>query len=245
MEKHLGQIYQQETKYLRNNMDGRKLDWHNKPDSFKNYNAEYRSLPSPQTDGGKSLWQSLQERKSLRNYTGDELSPVEISQLLWAVTGATRVTANKDFYFRTSPSAGGLYPLETYIQINCVREFVPGIYHYSVTKHALHLLQEGDFGDSLAKAALEQPMVKQAAVNFLWTAVMSRNFWKYGKRGIRYIYMDAGHAGQNLYLAVTAMDLGCCVIGAFFDEEVNKLIGVDGEDETIVYMASVGRAKQQ
>jgi SagB-type dehydrogenase family enzyme len=87
-------------------------------------------------------------------------------------------------------------------------------------------------------------MVEKASVNWLWTAVTQRTFWKYGQRGTRYIYLDAGHAGQNLYLAAAALGLGCCAIGAFFDDEINSLLGVDGENETIVYMASVGRVRQ-
>lgn len=241
MERHLGTIYQEKTKYSRGSLEGRRLDWDSRPESYKEYNGEYRKLPGPETGVGKSLWQSLRERKSVRNYTGERLTPEEVGQLLWAATGANRVTARGDFYFRTAPSAGGLYPIETYIQINRVKDFSPGIYHYSVPKHGLYLLAEGDFGPALAGAALDQNMVKNAGVNFLWTAVTSRTFWKYGQRGIRYIYMDAGHAGQNLYLAATALNLGCCAIGAFFDDEVNRLLGLDGEDETIVYMASVGR----
>lgn len=245
MEKHLGQIYHQKTKYTRSSMEGGKMDWDNKPDSYKEYDGEYLVLTGPPPEGGKSLWQSLWERKSVRNYTGEELAPEELGQLLWAVTGATRVTARRDFFFRTAPSAGGLYPIETYVQINRIRGFNPGIYHYSVPKHGLHLLKEGDFGASLAGAALGQQIVENAAVNFLWTAVTSRTYWKYGQRGIRYIYMDAGHAGQNLYLAAAALNLGCCAIGAFFDDEINELLDVDGEDETIVYMASVGGVKAQ
>ena len=156
----------------------------------------------------------------------------------------TRNAARRDFYFRTAPSAGGLYPIEMYIQINRVQDFIPGIYHYNVPKHGLYLLSVGDFGSALAGAALDQQMVKNAAVNFLWTAVTGRTFWKYGQRGIRYVYIDAGHVGQNLYLATAELNLGCCAIGAFFYDELNRLLGIDGEDETIVYMASVGRARQ-
>ena len=241
MEKHLGQVYQQSTKYSRSSLGGRNLDLKNRPESYKEYDGEYQKLPGPAYEGGKSLWQTMLERSSLRNYTGEEINSRELGQLLWAAAGATRTNAGRDFYFRTAPSAGGLYPIETYIQINRVKGFNPGIYHYSVPKHGVHLLQEGDFGATLAQAALGQNMVKKAAANLLWTAVTHRTFWKYGQRGIRYIYMDAGHAGQNLYLAATALGLGCCSIGAFFDDEINKLIGVDGEDETIVYMASVGK----
>ena len=56
------------------------------------------------------------------------------------------------------------------------------------------------------------------------------------------MYLDAGHIGQNLYLAATALNFGCCTIGAFYDEEVNKIIGVDGLEETVVYMGVLGKA---
>jgi SagB-type dehydrogenase family enzyme len=244
MEKHPGHIYLQTSKYTRDRLGGGSLDWNNKPGSYKEYAGKYRKLPEPRFDGGASLWQTLLKRKSVRVYTGEGLTLEELGQLAWAVAGATRITASGNLYFRTAPSAGGLFPLETYIQINLAGDFIPGVYHYSVPKHGLHLLREGDLGAFLARAAMGQHMVEDASVNFLWTAVTSRTFWKYGERGIRYIYMDAGHMGQNLYLAATALNLGCCSIGAFFDDEVNSFIGVDGEDETIVYMASVGRVKE-
>ncbi len=215
MEKHLGQIYQQKTKYTRSIQEGRRTDWENRPESYKEYNGKYLLLPDPVSDGGKPLWQSLWERKSVRNFSEEYLTPGELGQLLWATIGVNRVSSRKEIYYRTAPSSGGLYPIETYIQINRVHDLTPGIYHYSVPKHALHLLKEGIYGSFLAEAALNQHMVEKAAVNFLWTAVTSRSFWKFGQRGIRYIYIDAGHAGQNLYLAAAALNLGCCVIGAF------------------------------
>jgi SagB-type dehydrogenase family enzyme len=103
------------------------------------------------------------------------------------------------------------------------------------------LLEEGDLGSRAAAAALDQPMAEQAAVVFIWTAVVERAKWKYLERAYRYIYMDAGHIGQNLYLAATALGLGCCAIGALYDEEVNRLVGADGVNETAVYMACVGK----
>ena len=243
MEKHLGHQYQQATKYFRDSMTGRRLDWANMPESYKEFAGEYKVLPGPPAEGGKSLWRSLGERKSLRNFSGAGISSQELGRLAWAASGANRVTVRGDFYFRTAPSAGGLYPIETYIQINRVEGLQPGIYHYSVPKHGLYLLREGDFRTAMSEAALAQRMVGHADIVFLWTAVTGRNFWKYGQRGIRYIYTDVGHIGQNVYLAAAALELGCCAIGAFYDDEVNNLLGVDGEEETIVYMAAVGRVK--
>jgi SagB-type dehydrogenase family enzyme len=77
-------------------------------------------------------------------------------------------------------------------------------------------------------------------VVFVWTAVVQRCKWKYLERGYRYMYLDAGHAGAHLHLAAESLDLGCCMIGAFFDDEINAILGVDGEEETVLYVAAVG-----
>jgi SagB-type dehydrogenase family enzyme len=115
------------------------------------------------------------------------------------------------------------------------------MYHFNGRENELEQLAEGDFGPDIAASALDQSMAKAAAVVFIWTAVVQRTKWKYRERGYRYLYLDAGHIGQNLYLAATSLGLGCCTIGAFYDDEVNGLIGVDGQRETAVYLGAVGR----
>ncbi len=142
--------------------------------------------------------------------------------------------------FRATPSAGALYPIETYIVVNRVEEIPPGIYHYNVKEAKLSLLKEGHFGSDLCHAGLDQEMLEEAACVFIWTAIVQRSKWKYRERAYRYIYMDVGHIGQNLYLAATALNLGCCTVGAFFDEEVDRLIGLDGKGEISVYLGAVG-----
>jgi SagB-type dehydrogenase family enzyme len=163
----------------------------------------------------------------------------ELSQLIWATQGITRRV--RGFDFRACPSAGALYPIETYVVVNWVEGLLPGVYHYSVRAEELVFLREGLFGPALRDAGLGQEMLAEAASVFVWSAVVERSKWKYRERAYRYIYMDAGHIGQNLYLAATSMGLGCCTVGAFFDEEVNSLIGADGDNEIAVYLGVVGR----
>ena len=164
----------------------------------------------------------------------------ELSQLLWATQGITSRAWGYDF--RAVPSAGALYPIETYVLANRVDDLLPGIYHYDVQRAELVLLKEGNFGPEAARAGLGQEILGDAAAVFIWTAVVERSKWKYRQRAYRYIYMDAGHIGQNLYLAATALNLGCCTVGAFFDEEVDRLIGVDGNEEISVYLGAVGQS---
>jgi SagB-type dehydrogenase family enzyme len=147
------------------------------------------------------------------------------------------------FEFRAAPSAGALYPIETYPVVNRVEEIPAGIYHYSVKESQILLIREGFFGHALSQAALGQGMLADAACVFVWTAVVERSKWKYRERAYRYIYMDAGHLGQNLYLAATGLGLGCCTVGAFFDDEIDRLIGIDGEKEISVYLGAVGHVR--
>ncbi|MBN1483370.1 MAG: SagB/ThcOx family dehydrogenase [Chloroflexia bacterium] len=196
-------------------------------------------LPPPEQEGGRPLWKVLTERRSIREYDQESLSLGQVSQLLWASQGITRERG--EWQFRTAPSAGALYPIETYLAVNRVGDLEGGLYHYEVRYHRLAFVREDPLiGTAMARAALGQNMCQRAALLFIWTAVVSRSARKYGERAFRYIYMDAGHIGQNLYLAATSLDLACCAIGAFFDDEVNQLLEIDGREETTVYMASVG-----
>jgi len=237
----IGDRYQRETKYLEGRMGEGFLDWSKQPRTHKR--CENRQgeipLPEPQLEEGAPLWTIIRKRRSQRDFTQEPLSLSQLSQLLWATQGITHTAL--DYPFRACPSAGALYPIETYLAVNNVEGLIPGIYHFYGPKHLLEVLVQGSFGRDLVEAALGQDMVRTASVVFIWTAVVQRSKWKYRERGYRYIYLDGGHIGQNLYLTATALDLGCCTIGALYDDEVNRLIGVDGTDETVVYMGAVGR----
>ena len=240
MKEPIGDLYQQETKYSRETLKGEGLDWANMPPVYKHYSDPEAliELPIPTASGGRPLFETIQNRRSRRDFTKDALSLETLSQLLWAQQGVTGKA--QDTLFRAAPSAGARYPVETYILVNRVSELEPGVYHLFIPQWQLEGIRLGHFGRQLASAALGQPIVDQCAAVFCYTAVVERCKWKYKERGYRYMYLDAGHIGQNLALAAQAMDLGCCMIGAFFDDEVNALLGVDGEHETILYLGCVG-----
>jgi SagB-type dehydrogenase family enzyme len=239
----IGDRFQQETKYHRQKMSGGVLDWLNKPEEFKEYTGDIRRFPlrNGKGEGGSPLWETMTRRRSMRDFLPEDISFEELSQLIWSIQGITRTAYG--FRFRIAPSAGALYPIETYVVVNRVAGLRPGMYHFNGRRNELEQLAEGNFGPDIAASALDQSMAKAAAGVFIWTAVVQRTKWKYRERGYRYLYLDAGHIGQNLYLAATALGLGCCTIGAFYDNEVNGLIGVDGKRETAVYLGAVGRVQ--
>lgn len=235
-----GDDYQRLTKHNRQTLRGRELDWENMPESYKRYPAELQrfELPKPDLSDGGPLFQVMARRRSVRSFAGRALAAKLLSQLLWAAQGITLNTG--PYQFRTAPSAGALYPVETYVLVNRVDGFEPGIYHYGVQEHVLTLLREGDFSRVLARAVLGQGMVEKAAVVFAWSALVRRGTWKYEQRAYRYFYLDAGHIAQNVALAAVSLGLGSCQIGAYFDDEVNAVLQLDGEKETALYLTALG-----
>ena len=86
-------------------------------------------------------------------------------------------------------------------------------------------------------------MVLHASAVLVLTGIFARVHWKYADRSYRYIMLEAGHLGQNIYLAATALGLAPCGIGAFFDDDLNQLLGIDEREEATVYLLAVGPAR--
>jgi SagB-type dehydrogenase family enzyme len=234
----IGDDFQKQTKYHR----GQKwtpLNWLQKPEVYKNYPSRDKiSLSFTFPNKAIPFTDLLKRRKSVRTYSPRPISRSDLSFLLWASTGVQR--KEQGYEFRTVPSAGALYPIETYIVVNNVEALEKGIYHYDIAGHALDELRLGAFGERLAHGALDQMMCLDAPATFIWAAIFERSKWKYKQRAYRYVYLDAGHIAQNLALAATSIGLGSCQIGAIFDDEVNGVIGLDGVKESAIYLGVVG-----
>jgi len=193
-------------------------------------------LPEPRFDSDVSVEQALLQRRSVRDYTDAPLTLDEISQLLWAAQGITEPTRG----FRTSPSAGATYPLETYLVAGTVEAVSAGVYRYDPAENKLMEVRDGDIRAELASAALGQRFIEEAAISIVLSAVYERTTNRYGDRGIRYVHMEAGHAAQNLYLQAVALDLGMVVVGAFHDDQVGNILRLPGEERPL-YIIPVGR----
>ncbi len=235
-----GDDFQKKSKYDRRSLGGGGPDWNIRPDLYKTYpsSCPRTELEQPAPDLSFPLYEALLQRRSVRDYSGKPIDTQTLAYLLWAAQGITR--QNQYHQFRTAPSAGGLYPVETYLAVNNVQGLEQGVYHYEVLYHTLALIREGYAGPELANAGLGQGMLAKAPVVFIFSAVIQRSRWKYRQRAYRYIYLDAGHIAQNLALAAVSSGLGSCQIGAFFDDEINSILGLDGVEETVVYLSVVG-----
>jgi SagB-type dehydrogenase family enzyme len=192
-------------------------------------------LPEPRLKGGISVEEALHRRRSIREYSQEPLSLGEVSQLLWAAQGITHPQG-----LRTAPSAGALYPLEVYLVAGRVEGLDRGVYHYLPHKHVLKKTSEGDKRAALASAALRQTWIREAPAVLVFVAVYERTTGKYGQRGIRYVHMDAAHAGQNVFLQAVSLGLGTVVVGAFDDKDVSRVLQLETAEQPLSIMP-VGR----
>lgn len=179
-------------------------------------------LPAPYYDGNTSVEMALLKRRSIRSYSNEPLSLAEISQLLWAAQGITDSRG-----YRTAPSAGALYPLEIYIVAGRVKDLSQGIYKYRPHENALVKIVDGDKRAEVCRASLNQSPISDAATVIVFCAIYERTTVKYGKRGIRYVFIEVGHAVQNIYLQAVSLKLGTLVIGAFNDNELKRIMKFD------------------
>jgi SagB-type dehydrogenase family enzyme len=183
----------------------------------------------------------IQNRKSHRHFKPASLSLEELSFLLWATQGVRKVTFDGAAY-RTVPSAGCRHALETYLCILNVAGLEKGIYRYLPIEHQLLIESENEnISEELIEATFNQSFTGKCAVTFIWTTIPYRMEWRYHLAAHKVIAIDVGHVCQNLYLACAAIGGGACAVGAYHQELLDKLIGVDGQNEFAIYLAAVGK----
>jgi SagB-type dehydrogenase family enzyme len=192
--------------------------------------------------GSVPLVDAIRDRRSRRRYSGLALGLEELSYLVWATQGVQDVTPSGTR--RTVPSAGSRHPFETYLAIDRVAGLEAGLYRYQPLDHALCPLPPvPNQARALVEACWDQRFVGQAAVVFVWTVIPYRTEWRYATISHKVIAMDAGHMCQNLYLACEAIGAGTCAIGAYDQSKMDALLGVDGVEEFVIYVAPVGKAR--
>ncbi len=217
-------------------------DW---PEEWRTtYYKAYPRLPKIDLDDGPpqaDFFDVLKGRQSQRNFTRVPLTKKELSLLLKYSCGDLGPSHNGRFR-RAQPSGGGRFSLEVYpIVFRSGEDLKAGLHHYNVKEHKLDVLWDREFSDEDIHQIFTYPWVKDAAVGLVMTAVFSRNQNKYGERGYRYVLHEAGHIGQNLYLVATALKLKCCALGGTWDENLEKLIDIDGVEESVVYAVAIGK----
>ena len=198
---------------------GHRLDWENRPNPFKDYvGLTPLSLPA-----GLAL---------------DRLLPLGAG-----VVRSRTLPGGDRYHFRTYASAGALYPIEVYLASATLPGLEAGLYHFHPRELALRRLRAGDYRAFLADASAA-PEVADAGAVLVLTGTLWRTAWKYGARGYRHLWWDAGTMLANLFALASSASLGPHLLTAFVDTDVNLLLGVDGRREMALVLLAVGRAER-
>jgi SagB-type dehydrogenase family enzyme len=204
-------------------------------------------LPGPETLSVPplDLRTAIERRRSIRTYAREPLTPQELSFLLWCTQGVKQTTSTY-WTMRTVPSAGSRHAFETYLLVNDVEGLKPGLYRFLALTHRIQQVDlDPVVSHRITSACFNQQFILHSGVVFLWTAVPYRMTWRYGERGYRDLHLDAGHVCQNLYLAAEAVGCGVCAIAAFDDDLMNGILGINGSDQFLIYLATVGKKEER
>lgn len=220
----------------------------NWPDSWKQIfykgypRLSFQKLPKPFLDNKISLKEVLLQRSSIRQFSSGKIKKQDLGNLLFYSCGM-KDSRNELLPFRFYPSAGARYPIETYVVILKEGQGTKaGIYHYHLKSHSLEILTTSRFKKELFKS-FSQTWIKKAPVLILNSAIFYRTEIKYGVRGYRHILGEMGCLNQNFYLLSSALKLNCCAIGGYFDDNLNKLLDLDGKEESVIGVLAVGYPK--
>jgi len=206
------------------------------PPLYKSYEGAVQvALPPASMAGGMQTEMAMARRQSLRAYSASPMTAQELSRVLLLTAGRS----NRER--RHHPSSGALYPIEAYAVVHNVAGVERGVYHYSPENHLLEQVRAGDFRTYVVEHGLNQQFLGDCAVVIYLTMIFQRMRFKYGERSYRYGLIEAGHLGQNLYLAATSLGLGACAVGAYDDQGIEELLAIDGREEVSVYLLSLGR----
>ncbi|MDQ7094626.1 SagB/ThcOx family dehydrogenase [Desulfosporosinus sp. PR] len=219
-----------------------------KPPEFKPYEPDSQIIDLPAVTENilttQNIYTCIKERRSTRFYSSEHLSLAELSYLLWATQGVTGVKGG--LTLRTVPCSGATHSFETYLLIRNIETIAQGLYRYLPQEHKLLLISKlEEIEHKINQITLDQPFVprfaSKAAVLFIWSTTPYRSEWKYDLTAHKKILIDVGHVCQNLYLASESIGAGTCAIGIYDQALIDQILGLDGEEEFVLYLAAVGK----
>lgn len=180
----------------------------------------------------------LVKRFSYRKFSKKPITLQNLSEILYYSVGLVREVKGKKY--PSYPSAGGKYPVEIYPLVLYGDELKTGLYHYNPTEHALDVLLTPLKKEDTSSIWMSQQWFRKASVVLILTAVYSRTTDKYGRRGLPFPFIEAGHIGQNIYLLAQSLGIGCCAIGQFKEKQLCELLDINPFEEYPIYYIALG-----
>jgi SagB-type dehydrogenase family enzyme len=210
------------------------------------------SLPDPELNllEAPSFYSVLKNRKTCRNFTGESISITKLSTLLFSSFGLihgyewnelTELGIEQAGYRTAAASSGSLHVEDAYVLVYNVTNLQPGLYYYHAKDHKLIELHLGDLEEKVMRLNFNQFFSSGLAVGIYIMARFDRSWWKYKHScNYRINLLDIGYVAQNLQLCATALELQTWITDHFLDEQVSKLLMIDGMVESPLLFVGAG-----
>ncbi len=206
---------------------------------YKSYPRSPKIKLSPRAPLSGDYSEILRKRHSTRSFKQQPVDKEKLSQLLLYSCGMAE--RGRDYPARAYPSGGARFPIEIYPVVFSGNKDIPsGVYHYNVKEHELDVLWQRPFTKAQIADLFTYEWIQNASFALIMTGVFWRNQIKYGERGYRYVLLEAGHISENVYLTATALDIGCCAMGGMKDNNIERLLDIDGITESVVHSLILG-----
>ncbi|MCS7110217.1 MAG: SagB/ThcOx family dehydrogenase, partial [Candidatus Caldarchaeum sp.] len=218
-----------------------RLDWANKPNPFKTYiDTPKTPLPKDIPKPERPIFTSFAHQTSSK----EAMDLKALASVLFFTAGITRAVRYVDgvHYFRAAPATGALYPIEVYVVAGDVEGLEPGVYHFDPKTFGLNVLRQGDYRGFLARYS--HSLASESNAVAVFTSIPWRNAWKYRERSYRHWFWDSGVMLANMFTCCNAFGLRSFFAAGFVDEQVNRLVGVDGVKESAVVVAPLGYSEK-
>ncbi|HUG14005.1 MAG TPA: SagB/ThcOx family dehydrogenase [Thermomicrobiales bacterium] len=218
-------------------------DWSIEPSPFKHYTtAETIALPREFAPFTLSILDAIADTGDLAGGGTPDLDALaRICLLSNGILKTGGHGTGRVIEYRAAGGTGARYHLELYIVCGDLPGLDAGVYHYDAKKHAFRTLRRGDYRAALVEASGDEPSVASAPAVLVAASTYWRNAWRYKGRAYRHVYWDLGTTLANILAVAAASDLSSAVVMGYVDQDVNRLLGVDGERESAVCLVPLGR----
>lgn len=218
-----------------------------KPEFFNYVNFPSIPLPKVKNNLNMKLGEAIINRSSSYSMTRDSLTIKEIATLLSLTCAINTHNSSTSLQRRLAPSAGALYPIEIYFNYTPSRydeqSILPGLYYYNPIKNELRLLMEKCSQTNIQSIFMQPELVINSTLQVFFTSVFQRSVQKYGDRGYKFSFLEAGHIAQNFNLVATAMKLSCINICGFYEQKANEFLKIDGTSHSTIYTMLIGKTR--
>jgi len=186
------------------------------------------NIPLPARTAGSAvkLEDAIQIRRSTARFESGKLPLADFAHILEIAHGHAALARSGN--------------VDLYLVVHRVEALEPGLYRYDRDHHRLVTHRTGGLVREFTRVCLGQEKAGTAAVGVLMVARLGEDRGLASTRRYRDLLIESGAIGQRIYLAAESAGLSARNLAAFIDDDLNPLLGLDGQREAAIHLTMLG-----